>query len=74
MGELKMEGLLSQIFRNTPLAQLNITPQLVNRDLVITLTEEQFKQLILSGLDERGRRAVDIKLEQGRLIIKIRLF
>ena len=69
-----MEGLLSQIFRNTPLASMNITPQLVNRDLVITLSEEQFKQIILSGLDERGKRAVDIKLEQGRLIIKIRLF
>jgi len=69
-----MEGLLSQIFKNTPLAGMNITPQLVNRDLVITLTEEQFKQIILAGLDERGKRAVDIKLEQGRLIIKIRLF
>jgi len=74
MGELKMEGLLSQIFKGTPLAGIGITPQLVQNEIKIEITEQQFKELIFKGLDERGKKAVNIKLENGKLIVTIKLF
>lgn len=69
-----MEGLLSQIFKNTPLANLGIQPALTQNELTITLTEQQFKELIFRGLDERGKKAVDISIEDKKIVIKIRLF
>ena len=69
-----MEGLLSQIFKGTPLANLGISPMLTQNELKIELTEAQFKQMILQGLDERGRKAVDIKIEDKKIIVTIRLF
>ena len=69
-----MEGLLSQIFKNTPLANLGIQPALTQNELKIELTEHQFKQMILQGLDERGKKAVDIKIEDKKIIIVVRLF
>ncbi len=69
-----MEGLLSQIFKGTPLANLGIQPALTQNELTITLTEQQFKQMILQGLDERGKKAVNIKIEDKKIIITIKLF
>ena len=69
-----MEGLLSQIFKGTPLAGLGIQPALTQNELKFELTEQQFKELILKGLDERGKKAVDISIEDKKIVVKIRLF
>lgn len=69
-----MEGLLSQILKGTPLANLGLHPTLVDRDLVIEINEDQFKQMILGNADARVRNSVDIKIEHGKIVIRIRLF
>jgi len=69
-----MEGLLSQIFKNTPLANLGIQPLLTQNELKIELTEEQFKQMVFQGLDERGKKAVDIKIENKKIVVIVKLF
>ena len=82
MGELDMnetpEGLLSGMLKGTPLGGLGLTPKMFERDLVIELTEQQFKDMVFSGMKEpdksRAMQSIDIKIEQGKIIIKVRLF
>jgi hypothetical protein len=82
MGELAMsevpEGLLSGMLKGTPLGGLGLTPKMFDRDLVIELTEQQFKDMVFSGMKEpdktRAMNSIDIKIEQGKIIIKVRLF
>jgi hypothetical protein len=82
MGELKMgenvEGLLSGMLKGTPLSGLGIAPKMFDRDLVIELTEQQFKEMVFSGMKEadkaRAMQAIDIKIGEGKITIKVRLF
>jgi hypothetical protein len=82
MGELAMgeipEGLLSGMLKGTPLGALGLTPKMFDRDLVIELTEQQFKDMVFSGMKEpdksRAMNSIDIKIEQGKITIKVRLF
>jgi len=77
MGEIA-EGLLSGFFRGTPLAGLGITPKMLERDLVIELNEQQFKDMVFSGMKEpdktRAMQAIDIKITEGKIVIRVRLF
>jgi len=74
MSEEARQGLLSSILMGSPLAGLGITPKMVQRDIVIELTESQFKELILKNADARARSAVDVKFKEGRMILSIRLW
>jgi hypothetical protein len=45
---------------------------------VVEITEEQFKQMVLSGFTgesrERALSSVDIKILDGKIVVKIKLF
>ena len=77
MGE-NVEGLLSGMLKGTPLSSLGIAPKMFDRDLVIELTEQQFKDMVFSGMKEpdksRAMQAIDIKIGEGKITIKVRLF
>jgi len=75
MGELSMsEGLLRGLLQGTPLANLNLIPQLTQNEIVIEITQEQLRNLLLQNTDDRARQAVTIELHEGKLTLKIRLF
>ena len=76
MGELKMSGagLLGDMFRNLKALGLTVMPQLQQNELVLEITEEDFKKMALGNLDERAKNSISVKLTEGKLIIKIRLF
>jgi hypothetical protein len=82
MGELAMgemtEGLLTSFLKGTPLAGLGVTPKILERDLIIELTEQQFKDMVFSGMKEpdktRAMQSIDIKISDGKIIVKMRLF
>jgi hypothetical protein len=79
MSDLEKEaGLLSGFFKNTPLAGLGVLPKLEQKELTIELTEQQFKDLVFSGMKPedkaRATQCIDVKIEQGKIIIKVRLF
>jgi hypothetical protein len=82
MGELTMsetpEGLISGIFKGTPLSGLGIAPKMLDRDLIIEMTEQQFKDMVFSGMKEpdksRAMQSIDIKINEGKITIKVRLF
>jgi len=75
MGEFKMtEGLLKSLLMGTPLAGLNILPQLTQNEIVIEMTQEQLKSLLLEKTDERAKQSVSIECHEGKLVLKIKLF
>jgi hypothetical protein len=82
MGELKMsetpEGLISGIFKGTPLSVLGITPKMLDKDLIIEMTEQQFRDMVFNGMKEpdksRAMQSIDIKINEGKIIIKVKLF
>jgi hypothetical protein len=79
MSDLEKEvGLLSGFFKNTPLAGLGVLPKLEQKELTIELSEQQFKDLVFSGMKPedkaRAMQCIDVKIEQGKIIIKVRLF
>jgi hypothetical protein len=77
MSELE-SGLLSGFFKNTPLAGLGVLPKLEQKELTIELSEQQFKDLVFSGMKPedkaRAMQCIDVKIEQGKILIKVRLF
>jgi hypothetical protein len=82
MGELIMgempEGLLSGFLKGTPLASLGISPKMLEKDLIIELNEQQFKDMVFSGMKEpdksRAMQSIDIKISEGKITVKVRLF
>lgn len=73
-SEQPIKGLLSGILDGTPLKSLGITPQILQRDLVIELTTQQLRDIILQNADERAKQSVTLELHEGKLVLKIRLF
>jgi hypothetical protein len=82
MGELEMseptEGLITALFKGTPLSILGVSPKMLDRDIVIELTEQQFKDMVFSGMKEpdrsRAMSVIDIKITDGKIIIRVKLF
>lgn len=68
------QGLLSSIMAGTPMAGLGITPQMVNREIVIEMTTDQLRQMLLEKADARARDSVTVELHEGKLQLKIRLW
>lgn len=72
------EGLLRDVLKSTPLAGLGVTPQFSQNEIVVELTEAQLKDMLLSGADSnikaRAQGSMTVKLTEGKLILKIRLW
>jgi hypothetical protein len=51
---------------------------MLDRDLIIEMSEQQFKNMVFDGMKEpeksRAMNSIDIKIEQGKIIIRVRLF
>jgi hypothetical protein len=67
-------GLIKGLFDKSPLSGMGISPQLLDRDLVIELTVEQLKNMLLQNADERAKNSIQIELHEGKLTLKIRLW
>jgi hypothetical protein len=76
LGDVKMaeSGLLKGILDATPLKGMGITPQLLEREIVIELTTEQLKAMLLQNADARAKESVTVELHEGKLTLKIRLW
>lgn len=73
-----MSGLLDEIFKGSPLAGLGVIPQIGQKEIVIELSESQFKELVFSGMKaeerERAMRFIDVAIKEGKIIVRVRLF
>lgn len=68
------EGILSNVLKGTPLAGLGVTPKLSEQEIVIELSEQQFRDMVMANADARTKQSVQVKIAEGKIIIKIRLF
>lgn len=68
------EGLITSFLKGTPLAGLGLMPKLSEREIIVELTEQQFKDMVLANADARAKQSVDIKISEGKITLKIRLF
>jgi len=79
MGELNMaektpQGLLGSLMSGTPLAGLGVMPKMENQEIIIEMTQDQLRQMLLEKADDRAKQAVTVELHEGKLQLKIRLW
>ncbi len=69
-----MSGLLDDLFRK--MMELGITkpPHLEQTDLVIEITEDEFKKATTKTLSPQQRDAIDVRFVNGKMIIRVKLF
>jgi hypothetical protein len=67
-------GLLGDLFGKTPFGMAGITPQLSQKEIVVEMTQEQLRVMLLQNADARAKDSVTIELHEGILVLKIRLF
>jgi len=69
-----MSGLLSEFTKKAMEMGIPIKPTFINNDLVIEITEQEFKDAVTKGLTETQKQAITIEFHEGKLVIKIKLF
>jgi len=69
-----MSGLLGDLFKNLQAMGVRATPTMTQNEIVLTITEEEFKNMALKGVDDRAKQNISIKFEEGKMIIRVRLF
>jgi hypothetical protein len=76
--ETHVEGLISQMMKGTGLNGIGVMPKLEEKDLTIEINEQQFKDLIFANIkpEDKARvsSAVQIKISEGKITLKVRLF
>jgi len=70
----EVKGILTGLLTGTPLAGLGVTPKLAEKDIVIELTDTQFKDIILKDAQPRARESVSVEFHEGKMTLKIRLW
>ena len=69
-----MAGMLGDLFNQMGALGLAAKPQLAGNELVIEITQEEFKQATTRNLDARARDAINIEFKEGKMVVRIRLF
>jgi len=67
------KGLIGNILKGSPLASMGVSPQLTQKEVLIELTTEQLKALLLEKADARVKESVLVELHEGKLTLKIKL-
>jgi DNA-directed RNA polymerase beta' subunit len=66
-----MSGIISDLFKGV--LPSTVRPALTNNDIVIKISEEEFREMALKGVDERFKTNMSIKLKEGCIEITVRL-
>lgn len=70
---MERSGLLGNILGGTPMANLGITPQILQNEIVIEMTQDQLKSMLLQNADAKAKGSVAVELHEGKLVLKIKL-
>jgi len=69
-----MGGLLSELIKQANNIGLSLRPQLTSNEIVLEFTEKEFLEATTKGIDPKHKDAINIKFENGKMVIRIRLF
>jgi len=68
------EGLLSGMAKYLQPYGITTLPKIEQNEIKIEVTEEQIKNAITQGMNESLKKAINVELKEGKMIIKIRLY
>jgi len=74
LGGVSMSGLLDDLFRKMMELGIAKPPRLEQTDLVIEMTEDEFKEATTRALPPQQRDSISIKFVNGKMIIRVKLF
>jgi hypothetical protein len=74
MAEKIPEGMLKGLLSQMGLPSLATQPMLTQNEILITITEQEMDQVMKRGLDERAKNNISLKIENGKVIIKMKLW
>jgi hypothetical protein len=66
-----MSGIITDLFKG--ILPSTVRPILTDNNIVIKITEEEFKEMALRGVDERFKANLSIKLKEGYIEITVKL-
>jgi hypothetical protein len=66
-----MSGIVSDLFKG--ILPSTVRPILSDNNIVIKITEEEFKEMALRGIDEKFKANMSIKLKEGYIEITVKL-
>jgi len=66
-----MEGLFGTMFKG--IFPPTVKPVLEGDLLTIKITESEFVEMVMKGLDERVKNAIKVSLKEGYIEIKVKL-
>ncbi len=67
-------GLLTDLFKRMRALGFGKQPHFENNSIIIEMSEEEFKQVVLANMPQQQRDAVSIEFRDGKLRIIIRLW
>ncbi|MBS7612474.1 hypothetical protein KEJ27_09820 [Candidatus Bathyarchaeota archaeon] len=65
------EGLINTMFRG--ILPSTIKPVLADNNIVIKITEPEFREMALRGIDESFRKNIEIRIKEGYIEVTVRL-
>lgn len=71
---MSQDGILGELLKRSMLSGIPLKPAIINNELVIEFTEQEFFEATTKDLDPRIRQYLSIKFENGKMIIRVRLF
>jgi hypothetical protein len=66
-----MSGIVSDLFKG--ILPSTVRPILSENNIVIKISEEEFKEMALRGIDEKFKANMSIKLKEGYIEITVKL-
>ena len=69
-----MSGILDDLFKQMMQSGMPFKPQLVQNELVIEISQQEFYEATTRNLDPRYKQAIKIEFHEGKMVIRVRLF
>lgn len=67
-------GLLKSMIAGTTIPGTNLQPRIEGNDIVVEMDEKQLAELMFKDVDPKYRQALSLKIVDGRIVIRIRLW
>jgi len=66
-----MSGLLGNVFAGV--LPPTVKPEMVGNDIKIRITERDFIDMVMKGVDERYKQNIGVEVKDGYIMITVRL-
>jgi len=68
------QGILTAFLQELAKLGLHAKPVATQNELVFEVSQQEFENAVLKGVDPRARGAIKVELHEGKIVIRVRLF